>query len=193
MNPWRRPAVKWLIAALMLLALAWWVHDSIGWITLPGEIAVTALRAKFAADKGDSWFLQVMLHEFISRGYFDKHLRKTIKVYNQRRLALLDGLKQHMPPEVSWVRPSGGLSVWVRLPRQIKSIPLLEACLPHGLEFATANFFSPEREDSSELRLSFGRATEQELHEGARILGDVIREMMDKLSTPVEKGADFAE
>ena len=51
MNPWRRPAVKWLIAALMLLALAWWVQDSIGWITLlrpwlafpPGELLLLVI------------------------------------------------------------------------------------------------------------------------------------------------------
>ena len=48
MNPWRRQGIKWLIAGLMLAALAWWVHDSIGWITLlrpwlafpPGELIV---------------------------------------------------------------------------------------------------------------------------------------------------------
>lgn len=48
MNPWRRQGIKWLIAGLMLAALAWWVHDSIGWINLlrpwlafpPGELIV---------------------------------------------------------------------------------------------------------------------------------------------------------
>lgn len=48
MNPWRRQGFKWLIAGLMLAALAWWVHDSIGWIALlrpwlafpPGELIV---------------------------------------------------------------------------------------------------------------------------------------------------------
>ncbi len=165
----------------------------IGWITLPGEIAVTTLRAKFAADKGDSWFLQVMLHEFISRGYYDKHLRKTVKVYNSRRLALLEALREHMPAEVSWIRPSGGLSVWVRLPRTIKSIPLQEECAKFGLAFATANFFNPDREDSSELRLSFGRATEEELREGARILGDSIRSLLARQGAAVDTSADFSE
>ncbi|MEZ5337810.1 MAG: PLP-dependent aminotransferase family protein [bacterium] len=165
----------------------------IGWITLPGEIAVTTLRAKFAADKGDSWFLQVMLHEFISRGYYDKHLRKTLKVYNQRRLALLDALREHMPPEVSWIRPAGGLSLWLRLPRSIMSLQLQKECSKRGLEFATANFFNMEREDSSELRLSFGRASEEELREGARILAEEIRGLLAQRAGSVENSADFSE
>ena len=77
------------------------------------------------------------------------------------------------------------------------SVPLLEECSREGLEFATANFFSPEREDGSALRLSFGRASEEELRSAARILGENIRRM---LSQPMEfarerppDGASFGE
>ncbi len=146
----------------------------IGWITVPGDIAVTLLRAKLAADHGDSWFLQVLLHEFIRHGYLEKHLRKSLRVYKRRRAALLAALKQHMPRGVSWNEPPGGMNVWVKLPAGILSAPLLMLCREKGVDFAPAPLFTPERRDAPALRLSFTRNTAEQLTEGVRILGEVV-------------------
>ncbi len=69
MNPWRRPAVKWLIAALMLLALAWWVQDSIGWITL--------LRPWLAFPPGELLLLVILTAL--------SYLTRAARLYDQRR------------------------------------------------------------------------------------------------------------
>lgn len=156
----------------------------IGWITVPGDIAVTMLRAKLAADKGDSWFLQVLLHEFISRGYYDKHLRKSLKAYRARRRAMLDALGAQMPGGVSWQEPAGGLSVWLRLPRGLDSLPLLLRCREAGLDFAPAPLFSPQRADAPQLRLSFSRASEEQIRRGVEILGREIIAMLAQGARP---------
>jgi DNA-binding transcriptional MocR family regulator len=150
----------------------------IGWITVPGEIAVTLLRAKLAADHGDSWFLQVLLHECIKKGHYDKHLRKSLKVYKQRRAALLAALRTYMPSGVSWIEPGGGLNVWVRLPQQIMSAPLLRLCREEGLDFGPAPPFMPSRQDAPALRLSFSKHDPAEIETGVKVLGSVLADVL---------------
>jgi DNA-binding transcriptional MocR family regulator len=150
----------------------------IGWMTVPGEIAVTMLRAKLAADHGDSWFLQVLLHECIIKGHYDKHLRKSVKVYKQRRAAMLTALRACMPGDVSWIEPGGGLNVWLRLPQQIMSGPLLKLCRDEGLDFGPAPPFMPSRLDSSALRLSFSKNDPAEIEAGVKLLGSVLADAL---------------
>jgi DNA-binding transcriptional MocR family regulator len=166
----------------------------IGWITVPGDIAVTLMRAKLAADKGDSWFLQVLLHEFILKGHYDKHLRRSVKVYKARRQAMLAALKRQMPEGVSWIEPSGGLSIWVRLPRGMQSVPLLMLCREEGLSFAPASLFMPGKADAAALRLSFSRADEQRIDAGVQVLGSIlggVLENPDKLERLSTSYQDF--
>jgi len=150
----------------------------IGWITVPNEIAVTMVRSKLAADKGDSWFLQVLLREFIQKGYYDKHLRKTVRDYKQRRAAMLTALKNNMPKGVSWITPEGGLSIWVRLPAALRSVPVLVAARERGVMFAPASLFMPGKEDAAAFRLSFSRSTEEQIHQGIYRLGAVVRQAL---------------
>ena len=90
-------------------------------------------------------------------------------------------LKQHMPRNVSWNEPPGGMNVWVKLPAGILSAPLLMLCRDKGVDFAPAPLFMPDRKDTSALRLSFTRSTEEQLTKGVRILGEVVA---DALSNP---------
>ncbi len=150
----------------------------IGWITVPNEIAVTMVRGKLASDHGDSWFLQVLLKEFIQKGYYDKHLRKTVKTYKQRRATMLAALKGNMPKEVSWIAPDGGLSIWVRLPNVLRSVPLLVAARERGVMFAPASLFMPGKKDAPAFRLAFSRCTEKQINKGISILGEVVKEAL---------------
>jgi DNA-binding transcriptional MocR family regulator len=165
----------------------------VGWITVPGEIAVTLVRAKLAADKGDSWFLQVLLHDFILKGHYEKHLRKSVVTYKARRQAMLTALKQHMPEGVSWIEPPGGLSVWVRLPKQILSVPLLLVCREAGLSFAPASLFMPGKRDGPALRLSFSRTNDLEIDSGVKILGSVLQDVLDNPDKLAQLSASYQD
>jgi DNA-binding transcriptional MocR family regulator len=97
----------------------------IGWITCPAPISVPLLRAKIGADSGDSFFLQALLHDFIQKGHYDRHLRKSVKEYKARRDAMCGALGACLPPACRFRIPQGGLSVWVELPEGMSSLRLL--------------------------------------------------------------------
>jgi len=152
----------------------------LAWATLPSELAVPLVRMKRGCDRGDSFFLQVMMHEFILKGYLDKHLRRTRRVYKSRRDALLETMEEEFPKELTWTKPSGGFSLWVNLPKKIKSLALYHYCREQGAEFAVANFFWPGKQDASGFRLSWSLLEEGEIVDGATRLGRALKEVIAK-------------
>jgi DNA-binding transcriptional MocR family regulator len=147
----------------------------VAWIVIPAGIAVSFIKAKRALDRSDSFFLQTLVYEFIKKGYLDLHLRKVERIYRARRELMEDLMHQHFPGEVSWKRPTGGLSFWVSLPSGLNSRDLLERAIASGLEFAPGNFFYVDRRESNCIRLSFSTLTQPQLRQGVRRLGLVIQ------------------
>jgi 2-aminoadipate transaminase len=150
----------------------------VAWIAVPSAFAEEIVLAKRALDRSDSYFLQTLVYEFIKKGYLDLHLRKVERIYRARRELMDDLMRQHLPSDVSWKRPSGGLSFWVSLPPGLSSRDLLERSVEAGLEFAPGNFFYIDRRDGPYMRLSFSTLTQPQLRQGVRRLGLVIQRAM---------------
>jgi len=152
----------------------------LAWATLPSELAVPLVRMKRGCDRGDSFFLQVIMHEFILKGYLDKHLRRTKRIYKSRRDALLETMDEHFPKELTWTKPKGGFSLWVNLPKKLKSLALYHYCRERGAEFAVANFFWPGKQDAAGFRLSWSLLEEGKIIDGATRLGSALKEVLAK-------------
>ena len=152
----------------------------IGWITTPSALAIPLVRAKAGGDVGDSFFLQALLHEFILKGHFDKHVRRSVKEYKRRRNAMVDALKKYLPRGCSFIEPRGGLTIWVELPDNLRSVPLLSLARESGVEFLPAAFCMPERRDAPALRLSFSRTNVEEIESGIRSLCSVIADAIER-------------
>ena len=75
----------------------------LGWFVLPGHLTEPMAAAKIAADRGSPALEQVALADFVTRGEFDRHLRRMRPVYRRRRDALLAALARHLP----WLEPAG--------------------------------------------------------------------------------------
>ncbi|MEP0813645.1 MAG: PLP-dependent aminotransferase family protein [bacterium] len=149
----------------------------LGWMTLPEDAAVHAFHLKRACDKSDSFFLQVILHEFIKKGHFENHIKRTARIYRARRDAMLAAMERHFPDCVSWNAPDGGLSLWVKLPPRWKSLPVFVMARERGVEFAVANFFWSGKEDANGFRLSFSQVDESEIEKGIERLGSVLNDI----------------
>ncbi|MCB1185565.1 PLP-dependent aminotransferase family protein [bacterium] len=151
----------------------------IGWITCPAPLSVSMVLTKHGSDAGDSFFNQALLHEIILKGHFSRHLRKTIREYKRRRDAMCAALSKNLPEGCSFHKPSGGFYVWVELPNNIKSLPLLTFARNAGVEFLPSSYCMPDRKDGPALRLSFSRTSVEEIEEGVGTLCRVIQDCID--------------
>jgi 2-aminoadipate transaminase len=163
----------------------------IGWITCPAAVSVALLRAKIGADSGDSTFLQALLFDFIQKGHFDRHVRKSVKEYKARRDAMCSTLSGCLPHQCRFRIPHGGLSVWIELPEGMSSIGLLRLAREAGVDFLPAAFMMPDRQDASALRLSFSRNSIQDIVTGVKILCSVIADCIERPELLAAQAKDY--
>ena len=87
----------------------------LGWLIAPADLVRHLATAKQATDRGSASLEQLAFADFVSRGEFDRHLRRMRAVYRRRREQLLDALRRDAPD----LRPAGasaGLHVVAWLP-----------------------------------------------------------------------------
>ena len=98
----------------------------LGWFVLPAHLTEPMAAAKIAADRGSPALEQVALADFISRGEFDRHLRRMRPVYRRRRDALLAALARHLP-QLEPVGVSAGLHLVTWLPPHVDETAVVDA------------------------------------------------------------------
>src|SRR5207302_777334 len=96
-----------------------------------------ALEATLAANR----VKLITLTEFLRRGLFSKHLAKMRKVYASRLAAVDEALRKHMPEGTRWMRPEGGMCMWLELPPGFDANELLIHVKERGVLFAPGRYF----------------------------------------------------
>jgi GntR family transcriptional regulator/MocR family aminotransferase len=145
----------------------------LGWFVLPSHLADPMAAAKIAADRGSPALEQLALADLITRGEFDRHLRRMRPVYRQRRDALLAALAQRLP----WLEPSGisaGLHLVTWLPPHLDETTVVEAALRAGVGIDAVGPYRITGPGPGGLIFGYATASEQAIAEGIDILARVI-------------------
>jgi 2-aminoadipate transaminase len=79
----------------------------VGWMVMPEALRDKLYAMKEAADINSDRVMQQAVYEMMQSGFFPAHLDRIRAVYAERRAAMLDALREHMPPGSSR-RPSRG-------------------------------------------------------------------------------------
>ena len=145
----------------------------LGWLVLPSHLAGPMAAAKIAADRGSPALEQLALADLISRGEFDRHLRRMRPVYCRRRDALLVALARRLP----WLEPSGvsaGLHLVTWLPPHLDEATIVEAALHAGVGIDAVGPYRIANPGPGGLIFGYATASEQAIAEGVDILARVI-------------------
>jgi GntR family transcriptional regulator/MocR family aminotransferase len=149
----------------------------LGWLIVPSRLVDQIAAAKEAADRGSPGLEQLAFADFLSRGEFDRHLRRMRPIYRARRAALLDALRRHMP-ELRPVGASAGLHVVVWLPDGVDETALIERAAAAGVRVSGISpCFSAQRDGPGGLLFGYGLPTEAEIEEGIGLVARALAEM----------------
>ncbi|HET6950273.1 MAG TPA: PLP-dependent aminotransferase family protein [Acidimicrobiales bacterium] len=87
----------------------------LGWLVVPPDLLDAVVEARDVTDHMTASLIQATFAEFLDRGDLDRHLRRTRRIYRERRDALVDALGRWLPgTRVQGV--SAGLQAFVTLP-----------------------------------------------------------------------------
>jgi 2-aminoadipate transaminase len=146
----------------------------LGWIVAPSKIIAKLVQAKQGSDLHTSTFIQMVVNDICQRGILRRHVKTIREVYRERRDAMLAAMEKHFPPGVTWVRPQGGLFLWVQLPEHVDASELLNAALQEKVAFVPGRAFYPGEGGKSTMRLTFASATPEKIEEGIKRLGRAL-------------------
>jgi GntR family transcriptional regulator/MocR family aminotransferase len=144
----------------------------LGWIVLPEPLLEPVVRARRPIDSATASLTQATYAEFLANGDLDRHLRRTRRVYRQRRDALIDALARWFPDAVPR-GASAGLHVMVTLPPDLDEAALVDRALAQGVRaYPLAPYRSrPRADDQGGLALGYGSLAPDAADFGARVLG----------------------
>ena len=148
----------------------------LGWFVLPGHLTEPMAAAKIAADRGSPALEQVALADFISRGEFDRHLRRMRPVYRRRRDALLAALARHLPG----LEPAGvsaGLHLVTWLPPDLDEATVVGAARRAGVALDAVGPYRITNPGPDGLIFGYATVSERAIAEGVARLAGVIREL----------------
>ncbi len=152
----------------------------VGWVIGPKNVVERLRLVKQITDLHTDQLAQATLAEFVKRGFLARHIARMKKVYSSRLNALETALARHMPEDVTWTRPEGGMSVWVTLPAGVDAGELLIHVRERGVLFVPGRHFYLQTPQPNTLRLGFAGIDEKRIGRGVNTLGQLLKAELRK-------------
>jgi 2-aminoadipate transaminase len=163
----------------------------LGWAVAPRPVLEKLNLGKQGADLCSSPVTQLFVAEFFKqhegRGEprWLAYLEQLKDLYRRRRDVMLAALDEHFGEQARWTKPQGGLFVWATLDERIDTTDLLaQARESEGVAFVPGRAaYTDGRRGSSSMRLNFAGVPDEDIREGIRRIGKVVREQLGLYGT----------
>jgi 2-aminoadipate transaminase len=150
----------------------------LGWTAAPAPVLAKMNIGKQASDLCSSSISQYFVGAYFESGPWENYVRSLIEIYRRRRDVMLDSLAECFPREAEWTHPQGGLFIWATLPDYIDTTDLLARALQDQVAFVPGRAAYVDGRGGSSMRLNFSGVDEDEIREGIRRIGEVVREQV---------------
>ena len=151
----------------------------VGYLTAPEEVIQKIVVAKQVEDVHTNMFFQILCHRYMTERDFEGHIADVRAVYRRKCGLMLDCLDKSMPAGVSFTRPEGGLFIWCTLPGGVDMNAYVKRCLERKVALVPGSAFTPViGAPCNSVRMSYSTATDAQIAEGCRVIGEVAREMI---------------
>jgi 2-aminoadipate transaminase len=147
-----------------------------GWIVAEPSLTQRFELAKEAADLCSSVLDHSIVATALAEGLVDTRLPQIRAFYAERCGAMLRALDENAPSAFSWTQPTGGLFVWLDLPREIDARARLDDAVAAGVAYVPGAPFFVDGTGHNSLRLAFSKEDPARIAEGIATLVRVIGE-----------------
>src|SRR6516165_6320515 len=145
----------------------------LGWLILPQELIEPLAEAKLLADRGSPILDQLTFADFLSRGEFDRHLRRMRPMYRFRRDALLTALARYLP-ELEPTGIAAGLHLVAWLPRDLEEAEVIAAAAREGVAVAGVTPYRLAPAPRGGLIFGYSNLSERAIRDGVARLGRAV-------------------
>lgn len=147
-----------------------------GWAIGDSKVIGMLAKAKQAAYLHSSSLDQQILSQLLKGFNLDKHISVISKSYGERMLEMHRLLMEQAIPDVSWVKPKGGMFLWLQLPEGLDAEALLRSAVRKGVAFVPGSSFYGENPQRNTARLNYTYNTGERTKQGVARFVEAIEE-----------------
>ncbi|HEC93335.1 MAG TPA: PLP-dependent aminotransferase family protein [Candidatus Atribacteria bacterium] len=147
----------------------------LGWILGNKEIIRKIAILKQATDLCTSVLNQLIASEYCKLGRLEENIESNVQIYKKKRDAMLNALEKYFPKEIVWTKPQGGFFVVATLPEYIDTGEMFKEAIEENVAYVPGGPFFADRKGQNTMRLSFCYPSKEDIDEGIKRLGKVIK------------------
>ncbi|GAE28419.1 transcriptional regulator [Halalkalibacter wakoensis JCM 9140] len=151
-----------------------------GWIVGPYQVIRMMAQAKQANDLHSNSLAQQALYQLCTNYDLDGHISHLIKVYKSRMEVMVRCLEQAELPSVHFVKPKGGMFLWLEVDKSLNMTQLLNKAVDRGVAYVPGEPFYAGEPKKNTLRLNFTHSTPEKIEQGMKLFVPMIEEEMQK-------------
>ena len=92
---------------------------------------------------------------------------------------MLAALEKYFPKDAKWTLPTGGMFLWVTLPKNINTRIMFQKAVAKKIAYVVGDAFYADGRHYNSMRLNFSYSEDDVIREGIKRLADVIKEEME--------------
>lgn len=139
-----------------------------GFIVAPENLMTEMRKYLGIIDRQGDILMEQALGQMIQEGEIHRYLRKSMKVYQERRDNFAALLQQHLPEDVDFTIPSGGLAFWLRWKKRPNLLQLSKRCAQNNLFIPKTLLY--QTQSMAAMRVGFGHLTPEEMNTCIQII-----------------------
>ena len=147
----------------------------LGFIVVPERLTAIMREERHSYGAPPSLLVQPALAQFMEQGHFALHIRRMRRIYAARRERLIHVLQEHAGSAFTVDAPPSGLSVLLRLPKQVDDETLVKDLAARQIECQALSGYYHGPSAEKGLLLGFAGFSEKDLAAAARKLAEVMR------------------
>jgi GntR family transcriptional regulator/MocR family aminotransferase len=148
-----------------------------GFIVAPENLMTEMRKYLGIIDRQGDVLMEQVLGEMIEAGEIHRYLKKSLKVYQERRDHIVAVLQDQLQEFIDFKKPAGGLAVWARWKQPLNLMQLSKACARNNLFIPKTLLY--QHKELTAMRLGFGHFTLQEAENSVQILRQGVLEQWE--------------
>lgn len=150
----------------------------VGYAVAPQPIIAKMTICKQTSDVHTTVLPQMIAHEFMTKYDFEAHLERIREIYKNKANLMMDLMKKHLSPKITFQKIEGGLFLWCRLPYSADMPAFCKKAIENKVAVVPGSaFLTDENEPCQYFRLNYSTPTDEQLIHGMEILGNLAKEL----------------
>ena len=151
----------------------------LGFTSAPAPLLERMIICKQTEDVHTNVLSQMIAYEFVTRYSIDEHIARLRRAYGKKFKLMMDCMDKYFPSQVEHTCPEGGLFLYCTMPDGYDSKELMKKALEKNVAFVPGtSCMIDDKATYSTFRMNYSAASEEDIENGIKALGEVLHTFM---------------